>query len=136
MEKAIFDKPFLIITHDDEHKLIHLRWKQLATSEEFRGALNYALSVVMEKKVERWLANLRDMSIIREADRKWTNDEWFPKLVKTKLRKLAIVNSLDYLNQSSVTKIMTHAGNIINFETNYFTDVNAAKEWLLSGFII
>lgn len=133
MEKGIFDKPFLTIYYDDEHKLIHLRWKKLASSDEFREALNFALASVEERKIERWLANLRDMSVIKEADRKWTNDEWFPKLVKSGLRRMAIVNSLDYLNQSSVTKIMTHAGKIINFETQYFTDIVQAKKWLLEG---
>ncbi|MFI5218968.1 MAG: STAS/SEC14 domain-containing protein [Bacteroidia bacterium] len=133
MEKLIFDKSYLSIFYDDDEKLIHLRWKKLATPEEFREGLNFALSKVVENKIERWLANLRDMSVIREAERKWTNEEWFPRLVKTGLRKMAIVNSLDYLNQSSVTKIMTHAGNIINFETHYFTDAENARAWLVSS---
>lgn len=132
MEKELYNKDYLTIFADDGLKLIHLQWKKLASSEEFREGLNFALAHVLKNNTELWLANLRNMSVIREMDREWTNQQWFPRIIKSKLRKMAIVNSLDYFNQSAVQKIMTKADPIIRFETQYFEDKNKAKEWLLT----
>lgn len=131
MEKIIFDKPFLTVAADDEHFLINLRWKNFATSDEFREGLSFGLEYVKAHQTRRWLANLRDMSIIKEADRLWTNNEWFPALAKTSLKRMAIIVSLDYLNQSSVNRIMHKAEEVIGFETEYFNDFDRAKEWLM-----
>ena len=131
MEKVIFDKPFLKIVADDDKKLIHLRWIGFSNSTEFREGLNFALEYVRKNKVKRWLANLRDMSIIKETDRDWTNNEWFPELAKTGLEKMAIIVSMDYLNQSSVTRIMNKAEEIIQFQTENFNDIERARDWLM-----
>jgi hypothetical protein len=131
MEKIIFDKPFLKIVADDEKKLIHLRWINFAPSAEFREGLSFALEYVRKNKIKRWLANLREMSIIKESDRVWTNEEWFPELAKTGLKRMAILVSMDYLNQSSVTRIMNKAEEVIQFETEYFNDIDRARNWLM-----
>lgn len=131
MEKLIFQKPFLDIFADKDKKLIHLKWKNFAASDEFRQGLNFGLEYVKNNNVESWLANLRDMSIIKEADRDWTNKEWFPLIAKTNLKKMAIIVSHDYFNQSAVTRIMNKAGEVIGFQTEYFNDIDRAREWLM-----
>ena len=132
MKKVIFDKPYLVIYSDEEMTIIHLQWKKLATSEEFRLALDFAYDYVLKNGIKFWLANLKNMSVIKEADQRWTNQIWFPKISKTKIEKMAIVNSLDYFNQSAVQKIMIKADPIIGFETKYFNDLDEARNWLLN----
>jgi hypothetical protein len=133
MDKVIFEKPFLKIIADDDKKFIHLRWINFAQSDEFREGLTFALDYVSKNKIKRWLANLRDMSIIKEADRDWTNNEWFPELAKTQLKRMAIIISHDYLNQTAVNRIMSKAGEeqFIRFQTEYFNDIDRALEWLM-----
>ena len=131
MEKIIFDKPFLKIISDAEKELIHLRWINYSQSEEFREGLMFALDYVNKHKIKRWLANLRDMSIIKESDRTWTNEVWFPEIAKTELKKMAILVSMDFLNQSSVTRIMNKAEEVIQFKTEYFNDIDRARDWLM-----
>ena len=41
-----------------------------------------------------------------------------------------MVISLDYFNQSAVNRIMTKAEKLISFETEYFDDVEKARDWL------
>ena len=133
MEKIIFDKPFLTILADDEFKQIHLRWKKFANSDEFREGLSFALDYVKKHNVKKWLANLRDMSIIKETDRDWVNNIWFPLLSKTNLERMAILVSQDYFNQSAVTRIMNKAeeDQLLRFPTEYFNDIDRARAWLL-----
>ncbi|MBL7928849.1 MAG: hypothetical protein JNL47_05165 [Bacteroidia bacterium] len=129
-EQVLFDKEFLLISHEKENRLIHLRWKRFATTEEFREGLNAGLKFVMEFKIERWLANLKNMSVIKDADRSWTNEEWFPQLYKTNLKKMAIVHSQDVFNNLAVSKIMSEAKAERFFTVAYFHDVDEARHWL------
>jgi hypothetical protein len=133
MEKIIFDKSFLTIFADDEIKQIHLRWKKFANSDEFREGLNFAYEYVKNNNIKKWLANLRDMSIIKEADRDWVNNEWFPLMAKTGLERMAIIISHDYFNQSAITRIMNKAEEEqhLRYATEYFNDIDRARAWLL-----
>lgn len=132
-ERILFDKEFLLITHEKENSLIHLRWKRYATTEEFREGLNAGLNFVNELKIKRWLANLKNMSVIKEADRNWTNEEWFPKLYKTSLKKMAIVHSQDVFNNLAVSKIMSEAKAERFFTVAYFRDAVEAHLWLMEN---
>lgn len=132
-ERILFNKEFLLITHEKENSLIHLRWKRFTTTEEFRDGLNTALKYVNELKIERWLANLKNMSVIKEADRNWTNEEWFPQLYKTGLKKMAIVHSQDVFNNLAVSKIMSEAKAERFFIVAYFRDADEAHRWLLEN---
>ncbi len=129
-ERILFDKEFLLITHEKENRLIQLRWKRYANSEEFREGLMAGLKYVNDLKIERWLANLKNMSVIKEADRIWTNEEWFPQLYKTNLKKMAIVHSQDVFNNLSVNKIMSEAKAERFFTVAYFREVDEAHRWL------
>lgn len=100
----LFNKDFLLITYEKENDLIHLRWKRFAKTEEFREGLNTALKYVIDLKIERWLANLKYMGVIKDADRNWTNQEWFPQQYKTNLKKMAIIHSNNVFNNLAVKK--------------------------------
>jgi hypothetical protein len=129
--QILFDKEFLLIIYEKKNSLIHLRWKRYATSEEFQEGLNAGLHWVLEYKIERWLANLKNMSVIKDSDRNWTNNEWFPQLYKTSLKKMAIVHSQDVFNNLSVSKIMAEARAERFFTVAYFHDAEEAHQWLL-----
>jgi len=130
IKDVVFDKSFLtIFVHPDE-KLVHLRWKGFANSEEFREGLNFALGLVREHNIQNWLGNLKLMQMIQVADEEWTTNTWYPKIVETELRKMAIVTSLDFLNNASVKRIVNASADDTTFETRYFVDVADAYAWL------
>ncbi len=130
-EDILYDKDFLCIYHESEHKLIHLRWKGYASTENLRDALNFAAEAVKEHNIEFWLGNLKLMEAINPADIDWVTEIWYPKLLGTYMKKMAIVTSLDYFNNTAVKRIVNEAADVTNFETRYFVDVVPAKEWLL-----
>ena len=130
-EDILYDKDFLCIYHESEHKLIHLRWKGYASTENLRDALNFAWEAVKEHHIEYWLGNLKLMEAISPADIDWVTESWYPRISATNLKKMAIVTSLDYFNNIAVKKIVNTAADVTNFETRYFVDVTTAKEWLI-----
>ncbi len=132
VKDILFDKEFLSISYEPETRIVILKWKGFASSENFRDGLNFALDVVKEHRAEYWLGNLKLMESIQPADEEWASQVWFPKIAQSSLKKMAIVTSLDYFNNTSVKRIVNTAVPIINFETRYFVDVIPAKEWLKS----
>lgn len=127
---VLFDKSYLTIYHQTDSKLIHLKWKGYATSEQFREGLNAALYLVKEHQIENWLGNLKMMQVILSSDEEWATEVWYPQLADTTLRKMAIVTSLDFLNNSAVKRIVSKSEPVTNFETRYFVDITEAVTWL------
>lgn len=134
ISEVIFDKNHLTIYHKPELKQIHLKWKGFASSPQFREALELALSVVQEKGVENWLGDLKHMQMILPQDEEWTTQHWFPSIAATGLKKMAIVTSLDYLNNSSVKRMMNTPPPRWTFEVQYFVDAEKACQWLEEGY--
>ena len=130
LDAVLFDTDYLKVTHDPDHKVLHLQWKRYASSEQFRDALNFALDRVKEFEITGWIGNLKNMEVIAPADADWSSNIWFPEIAKTGLKKMAIVTSLDYFNNTVVKKIMEAAQSVIPFETRYFVDISEAREWL------
>lgn len=130
VSEVVFDQNFLTIYHKPEVKQIHLKWKGFANSQQYRESMNTALRIVGEKGVENWLGDLKQMQIILPQDEDWTIESWFPALAATGLKKLAIVTSMDFLNNAAVKRMVTAAQPSVRFETRYFIDVADATRWL------
>lgn len=131
---VIFDQNHLTIFHKPELKQIHLKWKGFATSAQFREALEIALEVVKERGVENWLGDLKHMQMIHPQDEDWATNSWFPAIAATGLKKMAIVTSLDYLNNNSVKRMVNTTSPRFNFESRYFVDAEQAAQWLEEGY--
>lgn len=132
LERPLYTSEVVDIFLDEEHKLVHLKWKRYADSRQFREALTMAMEFVKQYHLEGWLGNLKQMESILPADQEWSYKIWFPELAKTSLKKMAIVTSLDYFNNVAVKKIMDNAEPHLVFETRYFVDQSDARAWLIS----
>ena len=128
--EVIYNKSFLTIFYKPELKQVHLKWKGYATSAQFREGLTAALNSVQEYRVENWLGDLKLMEVILPQDEDWATFQLFPLLGSTTLKKMAIVTSLDFLNNSSVKRIVNVALPHVQFETKYFVVVVEASVWL------
>jgi hypothetical protein len=130
---AIYDKEHLAIFYDNNTRMVRMKWKGFATSEQLREGLNEVLEIVKREKSLLWLADMKHMQSINQNDEDWIINDWFPKIVLTSVKKLAIVTSLDYFNNASINRIMRSTRPLITFETEYFVDASDATRWLLDG---
>ena len=132
--EVIYDKDFLTIFLKPELKQIHLKWKGYAASDQFRDGLNAALKLVKERKLEYWLGDLKLMQLILPFDEEWTTNMWFPLIATTSLKKMAIVTSLDFLNNSAVKRMVNATAPLNTIETRFFVDASEAMAWLEQDF--
>ncbi len=126
-----FEKDYLRIDYDQNENVITMNWKEAVVSEEFREGLNKGLQCVEENAIKHWLADVRDMGALSNEDQEWSNNEWFPKIIKAGIKFMAVVISSDIFNQMTVDEIMTKVPQT-NIVHRNFDDMDKAKEWLLS----
>lgn len=130
MEKVEFSSKVINIHYDAEKNQVHMEWKGFAKSELYQEALNKGLEIAKKHRAPYWIGNLSNMGVITQADQEWTNNVWFPQLIKAGvLQKMAVVVSKDEYNRMSVDRLMSKANDIIKFDIKYFNDINEAKEW-------
>lgn len=89
--------------------------------------------LLQENDVLFWLADLREMTAILRADETWANENWFPRLFATGLRRMAIVESDDFFNQTSVARSFTAVNGKLTFEVAWFRTLEEARGWLGQG---
>jgi SpoIIAA-like len=123
---------YVLVKVNVDQRSISLKWKGYAPSEQFRAILEDALSNVRLHRVVNWLADLRDMNAILRQDEQWTVNDWFPRLAKAGLERMAILMSSDYFNQMSVDRILDAAIPDMPFAISNFDDPDAAQSWLMA----
>lgn len=130
-EEILFSEPFLVIRHLPAQDMVVLRWKGYASPEDYRRGLETALDFVVAHRVKRWLADLRHMDAILAPEERWTNEHWFPRLIRSAvLQRMAILPSRDFFNQKSVERIMAHTTGTRSFHVGYFESEEEAMVWL------
>ncbi|MFZ1686434.1 MAG: hypothetical protein WAU70_03370 [Flavobacteriales bacterium] len=129
-DPILFDEPFLRVSHTPKDHLIHLEWKGHARSDQYRMGLDLGLDFVKKHDVRYWLADLRKMTAILQADEKWANEVWFPKIFDTGLEKMAVLPSSDYFNQTSVQRSFTAVNGKLTFKVAWFREAGEAFDWL------
>ena len=127
----IIKKPYATVTGDLDTRTVTLRWTDYTPSADYRETLTVARDAVKKYSFIHWLADLRNMTAILQADEKWTVEEWFPSLAEAGLKRMAILTSRDFFNQMSVDRIMQDAAPVIGFQVAYFDDEPKARTWLM-----
>lgn len=123
---------YVTVEAETEQGLITLTWTGFAPSPVFRSILEDALMNVRLHRLSFWLADLRKMNAILRQDEQWSANDWFPRLGASGLKRMGILTSSDYFNQTSVERIMNDATPELPFAISYFDDPMAARDWLLS----
>jgi len=126
----LLDEAFLRMSYSPADRLIQLQWNGHARSEDYRKGLQLAVEMVAKHDLLYWLADLRAMTVILQADEKWSQEVWFPTLFKTGLEKMAIVQSADYFNQTSVQRSFTAVNGKLSFKVAWFPATEEAVDWL------
>lgn len=124
-----YNKPHLTVRWDDQTEAVHMDWHDFADGEPYREGLDAGLDLVEERDATRWLADLRDLGVVSEEDKQWSNEEWFPRALESSLSSMAIVRPESVIADMAVDDIMQEVGDgeitVKNFE-----DIDAARKWL------
>lgn len=124
-----FETDYLTVHYNEEFNGVLMEWKTFTTSEELKAGLNKGLACINEKKLTKWLADVRELGAISEEDQKWSNEDWFPRALQSGIKRMAVIVSDDIFNQMTVEEIMLKV-KAQDFISQYFDSVDKAKKWL------
>ncbi len=125
----IYDAHWITIRWDESLKASWAEAKAYAEGEELRAGYNAMLELCRRKRNSRYLADARNLAPISQADQRWLNEEWFPRIVAAGVRSMAIVMPRSAVARLSARQILSNIRNI-TFTTNHFEDLEAARAWL------
>lgn len=102
-------------------------------STELRASYEEALSAANRRGVRRWLSDFGQMRAVRQADQDWLVQDFTPRLttgIGATLRRSAIVQSADAMNQLFTESVITRTQPTRSWETRHFDSRTEALVWL------
>jgi len=126
---AHYDERHLTVQWNDSLDAVVMEWHEFAEGSPYREGLEAGLELAQRKGASNWLADLREMGTVAEADQEWSNEEWFPRALDSSLSNMAIVQPESVVADMSVENIMQEVGDGA-LTSKYFDDRAEAKSWL------
>ncbi len=124
----IENKVYAIYPAKDSASIV-MDWEGYATSAQFREGTETMLNLLIEQKVHKALANIRDMVLIGIEDQKWMETTFLPRAIRFGFKACAIVKPVSYFNKVAVESISFKVDKE-NLQIQFFDTVEEAREWL------
>ena len=116
---------------DMDARVIIMDWEGYATSDQFREGTETMLNLLIEQRVHKALANIRDMTLIGMEDQKWMETNFLPRAIRFGFKACAIVNPTSYFNKVAVEAISFKVEKE-KLLISFFDTPEEAKNWLNS----
>lgn len=112
--------------------IVHVDWNdKMAKPEGFMQACEFALRLMIEKKISKMIADNSKVPVVMRENQTWLTDDWFPRAINAGFRYSAVVVPHNKLVEYTIRKMEHNVHNSL-FTAQYFGDVEDAKTWLQS----
>lgn len=125
---AYYESDELVVEWDPAAEAVVMNWLDFASGDAYRTGLNEGLELVERENARNWLADLRELGTVPEADREWTHDEWHPRAFRSSLSNMAVVQPESVVANMSVEDLVSELGE--NTASRVFDNRDDASEWL------
>lgn len=114
---------------DLDSQMIVMDWEGYATSAQFREGTEMMLNMLIEQRVHKVLANIRNMVLIGMEDQKWMEANFLPRAIRFGFKACAIVKPTSYFNRIAVETISFRVEKE-KLQIQFFDTYEEAKNWL------
>ncbi|RSK48504.1 STAS/SEC14 domain-containing protein [Hymenobacter rigui] len=128
--QQLFENPYCTIFLDESVPALYQEWQGFVSGEPLREAHNATVQLLRAHRLNRVLADTRHMRVISQADQQWITESYFPRAIAAGLRRVAILQSEDMFNQTSVQAIMATVIRNTLVQAEHFQDLESARNWL------
>ena len=102
------------------------------TPDEFKTVANQLLGILETKRLKKQLNDIKQMKVLKPEVQEWLNTDWCPRAQKIGLKYFAFVVPDDIFGKMSMDGANKNAQNAFGMEIQYFNNLDAAKNWLIS----
>lgn len=125
------DETFVTIKWDAPVRCVHIEWRGFIQSDQIKLGLNKGLELLTQKGTDRWLADTRQLKVVKQEDQDWVQEDWFPRALAAGVTRMAYVIPESVLGQLAVKRVMSSVKEV-NLETAYFDNLAEARLWFLT----
>ncbi|WP_139922036.1 hypothetical protein [Hymenobacter sp. DG01] len=118
--------------HDIGCCTIEAVWGEDTNDIFFREAVLQGLMFIRQHKVESWIADDRRLGPMEPHVLEWVAEEVLPAMAASGLRRLAMVESGDWLNRDLIKEAYMPPVENLSIEIRHFADVSSARAWARS----
>lgn len=122
-----FSSKYVVVNWLQDIQCVYLQWNGFVIGSEYRAALNKAVELLEQKEAQNWIGDISNLGVVSETDQKWTNEDWTPRLLKTKLKNMALILPESFVARISVNNIISEFKSL---NVKYFSDFEDAANWL------
>lgn len=133
--KRVFENEYLSLYWDEVRRFQLAQWTGEYLGDRIRGELDRALERFFELQAKHadaaWLADVRELEVLNAKNQKWCDEQWFPRLLATDIRLMAIVTPRSVLAKMSVEALMSQIPST-TLTVRYCATVEDAAQWINS----
>lgn len=127
---VVRDDTDALVLVDPRHGRLTLRWRWGVPGETYRSVLLEVAQAIADHGLVTWLSDSRQMGAILHADTQWTMDELTPRLKRTPLKRVAVLNSPDFIHQMAAGRMAAEADPSLPYDVLFFDAADEAERWL------
>lgn len=129
----VFESDYVKIEYSPEVSAVHLTWLRYVKGDDFKTGLEKALAAAQQYQARGWIGDVQLLGVVDEADTKWVNTDWFPRLLgKSSVSRMAVVVGPRAVTKMSVGAIMQKVSDRLT--NRNCGSVQEARDWLLGEF--
>lgn len=131
---TLYETAHLRIRYEPHPRLLELQWlTESVDSAQLREGYQHALLLAERHQTRAWLSDFRLVPALSEDDMHWLVQHWYPRYVRLKLDKVAIVRPQHpdaHRELMHLVHLADAAGHTNRTVAEYFEDPAAARAWV------
>ena len=125
-----YEHPACNIFYNLDLHAVHTVWKgPKVKGDTLKTILNDLLALLIEKKTNGLMADVRLMKVIDREDQEWIVKDWYPRAVATGFNCEALIVSKATYNETTIKQIVNRIDDKI-MNSAYFETYNEAVLWI------
>lgn len=124
-----FETDFGLVEWEEKERIAMISWKKFASGNNLKEPIGKLLELMVSKKLDGWIGDLRGVKPITQEDQQWYEQTWLPKAVNEGARRAAVILPESVISTMSTKRFLNKMEDK-EFELGYFQSIEEAKNWM------
>lgn len=128
--KTIIDNEYASLWLHTDTNIIHHQFKKYIHGPPFREILNGGYDLMLKYHCTKWLSDDSNNGAVASDDEKWSQSEWFPRMMKAGWKHWAVLPPTKIVGQMNIHRFAETYGNL-GLNARIFPNEADALKWLV-----
>ena len=129
--QTIIDNEYATLWLHTDTNIIHHQFKKFIHGQPFRDILEGGYEQMLKRRCTKWLSDDSNNGAVTPDDEKWSQTNWFPRMMKAGWQHWAVLPPTKMVGQMNI-KRFADTYRKLGLNARIFTDKDEALTWLIS----